>query len=877
MRFNTILDTSQNIFPSMMQQGGYTVGQFEGVYNLGTKRGRRKQKRLERLINRANSGSGAAASKLDNILSGMQVQQLGQQGYNIDPLDLGSRGFGEILTTDPNTGQSQVIDVNQPTPFEAGLSGVLNSFAPLAMNAVLPGLGTLGSNLNRNFSRRPSQQTQGGIGGMFGGFGGFGNPNSGFMNSLFGMDQLGGLFGSIASGGSTSPTQTNIPSGGFSSMFPTGQVNTSNVLGQLPFGGMFSGGLFGGGISVPGINGGMFGRSGNTGIGGGLGMFGFQDGGMVPSAGIPQLVDIQAEKGELIFHPTLHLTDVHASKSHKQMQRGDDPDMVTDHPLEGSFIFSDYLKIKKSDADDMVVGVKRYPYVEGKKGMEPETYTLADLYGKNQKKKTPAELARIVKNRFKVMNDDKDMFNLMGDELNRQNRVPYLEAIAALSEVEREIDDLNDQANEIGRTMKFKKGGRLKSRRVYRRQSGGTIYDIPPVDIFGTSLLEPRSPIDFTVTPNTPLDIFGRMIPSPVDPLPPSSGIGPVVQNNPTNPIDRFINPDTGFSLPWLEPDPGVIPTPTGVQTQIQDFGSPFLRGVGQVAIPLGGAITTGANIAGALGAYNLNDQFIDENRDFFAGQRGLVNQSRDIASAGSLFDVGLNLLQNAPEDMPINQATRLRQFDPNRLVNNSRLMADQTLGEINSLLRGNANPNNRAVNIGSAIAQNNQAIANAQAQAQNQQFAIDSQLDDIDFQNANIEAMNRQRRTDFGNNLINSSRQGFGSFFTNEASRPLDILGLNTAEREADIAFRQNRLFQPVQFASAAGNSLSNLGASALSLGTDFRPVTTPAYSMNSIFGQGAGGGRGVNIPGLINSAGQITNILGTLGVFGNGGYIKF
>ena len=50
MRFNTILDTSQNIFPSIMQQGGYTVDQFDGLYNLGTKRGRRKQRQLKRIM-----------------------------------------------------------------------------------------------------------------------------------------------------------------------------------------------------------------------------------------------------------------------------------------------------------------------------------------------------------------------------------------------------------------------------------------------------------------------------------------------------------------------------------------------------------------------------------------------------------------------------------------------------------------------------------------------------------------------------------------------------------------------------------------------------------------------------------------------------------
>ena len=46
------------------QQGGFSIDMFDGLYNLGTKRGRRRQRRLERQIGRANDGSRRANRQL---------------------------------------------------------------------------------------------------------------------------------------------------------------------------------------------------------------------------------------------------------------------------------------------------------------------------------------------------------------------------------------------------------------------------------------------------------------------------------------------------------------------------------------------------------------------------------------------------------------------------------------------------------------------------------------------------------------------------------------------------------------------------------------------------------------------------------------------
>lgn len=592
------------------------------------------------------------------------------------------------------------------------------------------------------------------------------------------------------------------------------------------------------------------------------------------------LVDIQAEKGEFIYHPTGYVTPVHAKKSHKAMERSGDEDMITDHPLEGSFIFSDYLKINRSDADDLIVGVKRYPYEEGEKGKEPEVYSVGDLFRRKEKRKTPATLAKRVSNTFKVINDKEDIFNILGDQNNILNRKPYLDGIAMLSEIEREKDDALEMLDEMQDTILAKKGGKMKSRRVYRPiRSKMAQFGGPVQDFINDAIFEASRRGSFT----------------PVDPLPPISGYDFAGRPDPT------VNPLPGRRVPFVRRYPGVDPIPSrrvesvgmspgfdssfsdtvsqmtsflpqgGFQqqgqqmgTQFVDQGSPFLRGLGQVAIPLGGAINFGSNVAGAIGSYNLNNQFINENRAFFEGQRGLTNQSRDIASAGNLFDVGLNFLQQGPVDQEERFSSRVRQFDPMRQVNVSRQLADQSVGQINSMIRNN--PNLRGLNIGSAIAANNQSIAQATQNALNQQFEIDRFLDDEDFFNQGVRTGNQQRRVDFGNQLIQGARPGFQGFFRNESSRPLDILGLNSAERQADIAFRQNRLFQPIEFLSTAGNALTGLGSTALALGTNYQPVQVPV----------GGGQGGSNFGQIVSGVGSIANTLSNLGIFQRGGEVK-
>jgi hypothetical protein len=855
------------------QGGGFSIDQFQ-TDNLRPG----QLRRLRRRIDRANSGNNRQQRKLQELLNMQNIFGLRDQGYQVAPMGGSGNSF---RITDPN-GNAQTVNAREPGGFN--LNNIVGSAISGVSNFV-PGLGVVGNIIgqgmqgNINFGQQPvgAQQFMQGMG-QQPAMGGFPSMMGGMGMSQFGM---GNPFG----GGMMGLGQN--PLGGIMSVLPA-MAGIGSLLGNIASGGQ--------GMTSPGFAGGQF---------------GFKKGGRVRKFQSGGVVDIQAEKGELILHPTGFLTPVHAKKSHKKMERSGDGDAITDHPLEGSFIFSDFLKIKKSDADDLIVGVKRYPYKEGKKGKEPEVHSVGDLFRKREKKKTPAELAKRVSSVFKVTNDTKDIFNMMGDQLNIQNRAPYLQGIAALSEVEREADDAREMIGEMSEMIVAKKGGTMRSRRVYRpirsrmAQQGGIAMQgtLPPAMV-------------------TALD--GRLDGFPA-PLP----FGPVVSNNPYNPFGNMtinpplipgilgVSPRTPPPLPTLSnsrfgnmtiPTPPIFPNSnssgasaigagagsaassigTGIgnvlgaigagagnpgadtaggagvpqfpqgqmMTQFVDQGSPLLRQFGNLAIPIGAGLTFGSNIAGAIGSYDMNNRFIDENRDFFGGQRALVNRSRDIATTGNLFDVGLNLLQQGPVDQEERFSSRVRQFDPNEGVRVARQMGDQSIGQINSMIRNN--PNMRAANLGSAIAANNASVAQATQDAMGRRFQIDQYLDEEDFYNQGVRVGNQQRRVDFGNSIIQGMRPGFAGVFTNESSRPLDILGLNSAERQADIAFRQNRLFQPIQFLSTAGNSLANAGASAITLGTNYVPQQVMVNP------SGTTGNMNNGFANIVGGIGNIANLIG-------------
>ena len=183
------------------------------------------------------------------------------------------------------------------------------------------------------------------------------------------------------------------------------------------------------------------------------------------------LINLQSETGETIFWKDGSLTPVHAKDTHRAMEKRGDGDVVTDTlPADSTFIFSDHTRIERADAKDMVLGIKRYPYQEGKKGKEPELWTLDSIFNKGEKRKSPAELSNRVKNKFKVVGTDPyaeiDMFDAKTDEANKQHRLPYFEGIAALAEAEAFKEETLEDAGTVELIPMFKRGGKPGKRKV---------------------------------------------------------------------------------------------------------------------------------------------------------------------------------------------------------------------------------------------------------------------------------------------------------------------------------------------------------------------------------------------------------------------------
>lgn len=238
-----------------------------------------------------------------------------------------------------------------------------------------------------------------------------------------------------------------------------------------------------GGIN-PGILGGLGGAGGGLnpfilsllaqGLSGGNGGI-FQLGGFVENG--QQLLPIQTEKvgklPEKIVHLDGTITDVNATKPHSKQNSED----VTDLVVEGSYIMSadKNMKIKKEDAENIVIGVQSRPYKESRKGMLPKEWTLADLFddkGKGSKELRPAELAERIKDKFPTMEyrredcAEDDVFTKITNLENLTSRKPYLEGLIDLSEEERQ-KKTGESANKV---VSFKNGGKVE-----KKQDGGLI------------------------------------------------------------------------------------------------------------------------------------------------------------------------------------------------------------------------------------------------------------------------------------------------------------------------------------------------------------------------------------------------------------------
>jgi len=187
-----------------------------------------------------------------------------------------------------------------------------------------------------------------------------------------------------------------------------------------------------------------------------------------------ELVRIQSEREETIAWPNGAITDVHAKRSHKQMEDSGDDDLVTDALPGETFILSDFLKIDKKNAEQYIIAEKIYPYSEFKKGKEPKEFDILKMVGFTGKKRklTPAKMSKSLKSNIPVKKGD-DYLTKITNEENRKHRLPYLEAIATMAEIERESEEIRREEGEVIFTPIYKTGGPVHSFAVNKAAFGG--------------------------------------------------------------------------------------------------------------------------------------------------------------------------------------------------------------------------------------------------------------------------------------------------------------------------------------------------------------------------------------------------------------------
>lgn len=156
----------------------------------------------------------------------------------------------------------------------------------------------------------------------------------------------------------------------------------------------------------------------------------YKYGGKVYAMGgdVEQTVPIQAEKGEMIFHPSGEITPVKATDKHNSMNYGE----VTDMLPQGSFVASNdkSMKIDPYKAEGYLIGEEPYMYEQGKKTAAPKTRTLSDVV---TKKMTPAEIFKVLEKKFPTTKAN-DEFANAANESNMEFRKTYVDKVREFTE-----------------------------------------------------------------------------------------------------------------------------------------------------------------------------------------------------------------------------------------------------------------------------------------------------------------------------------------------------------------------------------------------------------------------------------------------------------
>lgn len=151
----------------------------------------------------------------------------------------------------------------------------------------------------------------------------------------------------------------------------------------------------------------------------------------------PQVLPIQTEKGEKIYHLDKSISNTAAKKLHKNM----DDDIVTDIVTEGVFIGSrdPKMSISKKEANQIVLGNYAVKYEQGKPSKLPKTIKFGDIFTK--KKHTPSELMGRIDKKFPLSKQENNIFTELANEENKASRDQYMGIVKYMTDVKKPYQD----------------------------------------------------------------------------------------------------------------------------------------------------------------------------------------------------------------------------------------------------------------------------------------------------------------------------------------------------------------------------------------------------------------------------------------------------
>lgn len=222
---------------------------------------------------------------------------------------------------------------------------------------------------------------------------------------------------------------------------------------------------------------------------------------MTQNGQLMEPIFVQAEEGEKILNSRGYIYNVKADKKHEKMKK----DEITDMISPDSYMLSNKIKLKKKDAEKIILGSNILVYSEDKKYPKYQEANLGDLFTEDEH--SLSELADILRKKYPTIGDDDknlkyNQFTRRASEENRKSRQMYLMELIKLNEAK------NNKNTEEEVPKMSKGGGYVNLLATNSVKNLNKINWGPETTIVAAKLNKPVIPtLDAQVTSLTPYDI----------------------------------------------------------------------------------------------------------------------------------------------------------------------------------------------------------------------------------------------------------------------------------------------------------------------------------------------------------------------------------